>query len=149
MDYYKKYLKYYTKYLNLKNKNIELIGGSRVINLDQYKDLFKRCIHEIPNEIGFNLLLDNDTVNFEITKGTLTNVTMPYYNVINIHSHPIALEISRTFEYHPPTHTDYIQSCYDYFKDTQLNIVVEKAGIWIYRPNKKLITEIEKIEYMN
>ena len=146
MDYYQKYLKYRSKYVNLKNKKIELIGGSRVINLDQYKDLFRRCIHELPNEIGFNLLLDNDTINFEITKGNYRSVSIPYNNVINIHSHPIALETSRTFEYHPPTHPDYGQSCFDCFKGTQWNIVVEKAGVWLYRPNKKLITEIEEIQ---
>jgi hypothetical protein len=173
MNYYYKYLKYRNKYLSLKkdiimngnnhrNKylsskkdiimndnnhhNMNMIGGNRIIvNLDYYKDLFRNCINEIPNELGFNLLYD-DMISFEVIKGTYNSITFPYNNVVNIHTHPFALELYKTFKYHPPTHKDYIQACFDYFKGTQFNIIVEKAGVWYYTPNKELINEIEKIQ---
>ena len=154
MNYYYKYLKYRNKYLSLKkdiimndnnHRNINMIGGNRIIvNLDYYKDLFRKCIYEIPNELGFNLLLYDDMINFEVIKGTNNSITFPYNNVVNIHTHPFALY--KNFEYQPPTHSDYIQAYIDYFKGTQFNIVVEKAGVWYYTPNKELIKEIEKIQ---
>ena len=145
MDYYHKYLKYRQKYLELKHKQK---GGGVIINLDKYKDLFQKCIQLIPNEIGFNLLYDEKTkgLSFEITKGGETGVTIPYSNVINIHTHPISIEMAKTYTYHPPTQYDYIQSCFDYFRGTQMSIVVEKAGIWYFKPNYNLIKEIEKIQ---
>ena len=149
MDYYQKYQKYRSKYLILKSQRNGLIGGAGekvVINLDQYKELFQRCIHEIPYEMGFNLLLDNGAINFEITKGRNDTVTIPHNIIINIHSHPISLEQYRTWKYHPPTHTDYCGSSTSSFHGIQLNIVVEKAGVWLFQPTKKLIAEIEEIQ---
>jgi hypothetical protein len=149
MDYYQKYLKYRTKYLNLKNKNLGLIGGAKVVvNLDQYKDLFKRCINEIPLEIGFNLLYDKDTQNtsFEVIKGNKEFVTIPFKNVINIHTHHIELSMYKNFQYQPPTQYDYNAASIDFFNGNQINIVVEKAGIWLFKPNEGLIKEIEKIQ---
>ena len=149
MDYYQKYQKYRSRYLNLKSQRNGLIGGAGekvVINLDEYKELFQRCINEIPYEIGFNLLLDNGAINFEITKGGNDTVTIPNNIIIHIHSHPISLEHSSTWKYYPPTETDYDKSIASSFQGTQCNIVVEKAGVWLFQPTKKLIAEIEKIQ---
>lgn len=142
MDYYYKYQKYKKKYIN--KKNAIQMGGGRIINLDNFKDLFKRCLHEIPYELGFNLLYDNNKVSFEITRGNESNISIPYNNVVIIHTHPGVLY--KTFEYHPPTQGDYSQACFDYFRGNQMGIVVEKAGIWFYTPNENLIKEIEKIQ---
>jgi hypothetical protein len=118
------------------------------LNLDNYKDLFKEIIHKVDREIGFNLHYDEITKNigFEITKGLETTVTIPYNNIVTIHSHPRSIGISQTFEYHPPTQLDFIGSCFDYFHGSQLEIVVEKAGIWIYKPNDELIKEMNIIQ---
>jgi hypothetical protein len=149
MDYYEKYIKYKTKYLNLnKLQLIKQNGGGVKINLDEYKTIFQNLIRYVPVELGFNLLYDNDTkdISFEITKGTDSSVSLPYNIVIDIHTHPKNLKNYNKFEYHPPTQSDYVMSCISYFRGTKISIVIEKAGIWIYKPNKGLIKEIEKIQ---
>jgi hypothetical protein len=112
------------------------------INLDKFKPLFKEVL-KLNYELGFNLFYNSESMSFEISKGVSGYVTIPYDNVIAIHTHPSVLYDSY---YKPPTHTDYIQSIYDSFKSNPVNIVVEENGIWIYGPNKHLIEEVISIQ---
>lgn len=113
-----------------------------VINLDKFKPLFKEVL-KLNYELGLNLFYSSESMSFEISKGVSGYVTIPYDNVIAIHTHPSVLYDSY---YKPPTHTDYIQSIYDSFKSNPVNIVVEENGMWIYGPNKHLIEEVIRIQ---
>jgi hypothetical protein len=93
--------------------------------------------------MGFNMFYSEDFINFEICKGVDKFVTIPYNVAVGIHTHPIYLYRS---EYKPPTHTDYVQSIYDFIKTKSVNIVVEESGMWIYGPNKELIDEVIKVQ---
>lgn len=117
------------------------------INLDKFKNMFKRCIDELDTEVGFNMHYNVETKNisFEIIKGNETSVTIPYDQVIVIHTHPKYLY--ETFDYQPPSNYDYSLLCSDYYlmKKKPINIVLEKKGIWFYKMTDGLIKEIEDI----
>lgn len=141
---YYKYLKYRNKYLNLKKQLFG--GGAKTINLDKYKPFFLHCIKNLKIEIGFNMYYDSSTdeIQFEITKGAYGAVSIPYNRVIEIHTHPS--HYYPTWKYQPPTQHDYVGVCYSYFSGLQCSIVVEKEGIWFFKPSSTLIDEIKKIQ---
>jgi hypothetical protein len=112
------------------------------IDLNKFKPLFKNVL-KLHYEIGFNMFYSEDFINFEVSKGIEEFVTIPYNIAIGIHTHPRYLYNS---EYKPPSHTDYIQSIYDFIKTKSTNIVVEESGIWIYGPNKELIDEVYRVQ---
>jgi hypothetical protein len=133
--------------INQKERELEHISKddltlSTLINLNKFKPLFKEAL-KLPYETGFNVFYDKDIINFEVSKGVDKFVTIPYDVVIGIHTHPSFLYKS---DYKPPSHTDYIQSIYDFIKTKSINIVVEESGMWIYGPNKNLIDEVYRVQ---
>ena len=140
MNFKEKYLYYKKKYIILK----KLVGGRiHNINLDKFKELFNKVLH-LDFEVGFNLYYDTNKgkINFEVSKGT-DFITIPYKQVIGIHTHYKSKYPE--WEYHPPSLYDYQQAIFDYFQFNPINIVIEKAGMWIYKLNENLIKEIKRI----
>jgi hypothetical protein len=144
-----KYLKYKQKYLALKTKYLknkkELVGGGVTINLDNYKELFMEFVNRLDKEVGLNLHYDEslNKTTFEITKGDNT-VRVPHNSVVLIHTH--SYYINKEDEYLTPSEADYVESCFGYFSGTQVHIVLERQGMWIYTPTNELIKLFEEIE---
>ena len=117
----------------------------KTINLDRFKPLFKNTL-DLNYELGFNLCMDEkDNISFEVSKGNNTDltVTMPYNKVVSIHTHPNhPNEERRSYKFYPPSHLDYIESIWGYFKNTAIDIVIEKSGMWIYIPTQDMIRQI-------
>jgi hypothetical protein len=126
--------------------------GKKIINLDEFKPLFLNAL-KLHYEVGFNMFYNTGLINFEVTKGINKFVTIPYNVAIGIHTHPKYLykseyiaERIRLKGYKPPSHTDYIQSIYDFIKTKSINIIIENSGMWIYGPNKELIEEVYRVQ---
>ena len=119
------------------------------INLDSYKNFFKTLIDDLGYELGFNMYLNANTaaiapkISFEVSKGS-TTVTIPYKGVIKIHTHPRSLYANSLHQ--PPSNLDYAENIYAHFGGQQVDIVVEKNGVWIYEPAEGLVREVLNVQ---
>lgn len=116
------------------------------INLDNLKPLLNAAVNKLDFGVGFSLYYDTNnfgSYKFQASKG-LEKGYVFYNSIVKIITNPI--EYFKGISYHPPSDGDYIASINDYIKGTQLTILVDKKGIWLYRPNQNLISLINHLD---
>ena len=110
----------------------------------------------IKQEVGINFYISEDNViyNGSFIMGSDSTVLSLGYGVIKAHVHPYELYNGST-PYQPPTCTDLVQSIWDTLGGTQLNIVFETKGAWVYTIAPKFLQQLIQIDpsleqyYMN
>ena len=116
------------------------------INIDNIKPLLKAAVNKLNFGIGFSLYYDTNNVGsykFQASKGRDKGFVF-YNSVVKIITNP--REYIKGISYQPPSDIDYINSINDYIKGTQLTILVDKKGFWLYRPNQNLISLINHLD---
>ena len=112
------------------------------INLDKFKPLFKASVDKLDFGVGFSLYVDTKGLTnhkMQASKG-LSKGFVFYNSVVKIITNPRSY--IKGVNYMCPSNTEYINSLSDYIKGTQLTIMVEKKGMWLYRPNTNIISLI-------
>lgn len=112
------------------------------INLDKFKPFFKSVVNKLEYGIGFNLYVnpkDHDDIKLQASRGT-DKGNVFYNSVVKIITNP--KEYFPGIEYQPPSDSEFLMSIGDYMKGTQVTIVVERKGFWIFSPNTNLISLI-------
>jgi hypothetical protein len=162
MNYQHKYLKYKTKYLELKNQ----IGGSyKTLEFDLtfILPLVKKLINEYDLEFNFNFIIDekDNTLKMEVVKAS-SDMTpnKPIYpenaqdkilfSYLNAHTH--FASFSKDWKYSPPSYADFdviMKSYYRFY--TKKNIIFTDKGIWIVELNDeyKFDIKLPDVEYVD
>jgi hypothetical protein len=153
-DYFNKYKKYKFKYLNLLKQK----GGAQVIdisiNLEPYKELFRRFVFELNHEVAFSIDtdLESNKIISEFIKGhsyySEEDDSKPlfdkkiYFTHLNCHTHDkYGCDIQHTTKYSPPSAKDYLLFINNYCKYyTNTNLIFAPEGIYEVSIGDKLIS---------
>ena len=175
-NYFEKYKKYKSKYLNLLKK-INQIGGNQQlieINLDNYKDLYRRFIYELNYEMSFSVDIDpnNEHLISEFIKGkpfvdedketdddklSGIDIKMDLFNKtihithINCHTHDKYSADKLGYRYAPPSASDFVYFIEKYCKNyTNKYLIFTHEGIYEISLASILIEQLisEPLYYM-
>jgi hypothetical protein len=112
------------------------------INLDKFKPLFKASVDKLDFGVGFSLYVDTKgLINHKLQASKDLYKGHVFYNsVVKIITNPRSY--IKGINYMCPSNSEYISSLSDYIKGTQLTIMLEKKGMWLFRPSTNLISLI-------
>jgi hypothetical protein len=168
-SYYEKYVNYKKKYLELKKSTdhaieetgiektgIEGIGighPSKKKTVIMPKIITDFCREFImsgyPHELGIGFQINEkyqiDYVEF--VKGDRSSITQLNPSIIYAHTHPLYEDnkLNDKIIHQPMSHTDFIMSLFA-SKTNNWNVLFEKNGIWLYRPDKDLLKVMNHYE---
>lgn len=139
-SYFNKYKKYKLKYLNLLKQK----GGANItINLDKYKELFRRFVFELDYEMAFSIdeELENQDIISEFIKGkplTSEDIDQPLFDKnitfthLNCHTHNRnGCSNEYTGVYCPPSASDYKMFINNYCRYyTTTSLIFSSEGIY-------------------
>jgi integrase len=116
------------------------------INLDKFKPLFKAAVNKLDFGIGFSLYVDTKGLTnhkLQASKG-LDKGYVFYNSIVKIITNP--QPYIKGMDYMCPSNSEYIISLSDYIKGTQLTIMLEKKGMWLFRmaDGEQVITLIDQ-----
>jgi hypothetical protein len=116
------------------------------INLDKFKPFFKSVIKKLDYGIGFNLYINPiDHTDLKLQASLGGDKPLVYYNsVVKIITNPN--KNLKDIEYNPPQDMEYLMSIMNYIKGTQVTILIEEKGFWLYSPNTNLINVINNLQ---